>query len=265
MLLLIIAPLSAAPQPPPAALLSTPSGLLPSSPDVTLAPPGMYAQLGAALAAEDVDGDGVSDLIAGAPGLDLNTGAVYVHLGGAAGLPSLASATLPGPAAASFFGLALDGLGDTDGDGDGELITGAYMGGGGDGEVAIYDGDPSGAPVLRATLTGSARYGLFGGAVAGAGDVDGDGVPDAIIGAADAHGGDGEVTLHSGGANFAVLLTLPAQGSYSSFGSVLSRAGDVNADGYADFLVGAPERTASGAGPTSTSAALPPPRPPPSA
>lgn len=115
------------------------------------------------------------------------------------------------------------------------------------GELAIArsPGDPEavGAPQGIAATT-------YGGALAAVGDVNGDGFPDFAIGAPDAtnpadpHSGEGMVFLHLGAASGidpipAVVLDgdLPA----IRFGAVICGVGDVDADGFADVLVAAPD------------------------
>jgi hypothetical protein len=81
----------------------------------------------------------------------------------------------------------------------------------------------------------------LGDAVASAGDVDGDGFGDVIIGAS-GEGGGGQAWVYFGGPSgldTASPWMAEAVGSSDLYGSSVGSAGDVNGDGYADVLVGA--------------------------
>ena len=212
--------------------------------------------------AGDVNGDGYADVAVGANGADQ----VYLYLGSAIGLASSPAVTLtePGSPTGSFGRLAC--AGDVNGDGYADLVVGADAGG--DtvaGRAYVYLGSPAGyasAPVV-ALDSPDGPYGLFGRLVAGAGDVNGDGYADVIIGA-DAEvaltvGTDGGVSGPSGWAHVylgsatgvasspAATLTGP-DGPASWFGRSVAGPGDVNGDGYADVLVGADADSTNGPG-----------------
>ena len=111
--------------------------------------------------------------------------------------------------------------------------------------VRAYRGGPSGITEATAlTLVGPDITSSFGAAV-GAGDVDGDGYADVIVGAPDANAGAGAVHVYLGGPT--MLARKPSTTiagpdvAFGGFGSVVAMAGDVNGDGFADVLVGAPE------------------------
>src|SRR4029077_14696085 len=90
----------------------------------------------------------------------------------------------------------------------------------------------------------------LGAAVAGAGDVNGDGFADFIVGALHGNGNTGNAYIYFGGAspnNVAdVILTGAAVGDQFRFS--VSGAGDINHDGFADVIVGAPFNAAAGVG-----------------
>jgi hypothetical protein len=203
-------------------------------------------RFGAALALlDDVNGDGVAELVAGAPGDDTaGTDAGCVRLfSGASGAPL---ARFHGTAAFEELGAALARAGDLDGDGREELLAGAPGAATGAGYALVLSG-ASGA--LVRVLSGPASGARFGHALAAAGDIDADGVPDVIVGAP----GSGSAHVFSGadGAElFAVTRTRSEPQSISfldgpaRFGWAVAGAGDADGDGHGDFAVGYPEHSA---------------------
>ena len=157
--------------------------------------------------AGDVNGDGYADVIVGANGNDaggLNAGRAYVYYGGPAA-DAVADLTLTGAAAGDFFGYSISGAGDVNGDGYADVIVGAYAndaGGADAGRAYVYFGGPSADATADLTLTGAAAGDNFGISVGTAGDVNGDGYADVIVGALlnDAGGVDaGRAYVYYGG------------------------------------------------------------------
>jgi hypothetical protein len=204
--------------------------------------------------AGDVDGDGYSDVLVSAlgPGYE---GVSYLVLGSPApASASLAAADVEytGVAPGDGAGLAA-GASDVDGDGYGDILVGA----GGDddagsdaGAVYLLLGSTSGtAPSLSAAdakYTGEAMTDVAR-TVAGAGDVNGDGYADALIGAYhnDAGGfdaGAAYVVLGGTSPSSASLSTADmkytGEGFRDEAGRLLAAAGDVDGDGYGDILIG---------------------------
>ncbi|MCI0586223.1 MAG: integrin alpha [Planctomycetes bacterium] len=195
----------------------------------------------------DTDGDGVRDLLVGAPfyyvALPTLTGVVgqATLYSGATGLPIL---TLSGTAAGARFGWAVAGVGDQNLDGYADVLVGSPGPGtpfGPPGSATILSGfDGS---VLLA-LTGISPEEQFGYAVSEIGDLDGDSVPDVIVGApfgdpsglADA--GEARVFSAAGGA---VLYTVSGTGAGDLLGWSVAGPLDTTGDGLADLLVGAPQ------------------------
>jgi len=184
-------------------------------------------------AAGDVNGDGFGDLVTGADG----SNAAYVYLG-RADLTSLGEApiVLNGPVGSAGFGGAVGGTEDVNRDGYADVVVGApastsaYVYLGGAGETALRA-----APIV---LRGAGGMTGYGAAVGGLGDVNDDGYADLGVGA----NMSARATVYLGGAGETALRGEPItlSGSMDSwFGGGVAGAGDVNGDGFADFIIGA--------------------------
>lgn len=144
----------------------------------------------------DLDGDGHADLVVGAPsdGAPMGAGAAYVYLGDSGGvdLGSESKLTAFDGSADDYFGRSAAIVEDTNGDAMAELLVGAYNHDSGSGAAYLFHGSPGGVSP-DATKLGAAdpaTYAYFGVSLASAGDVDGDGSGDLIVGAAyDGHAG----------------------------------------------------------------------------
>jgi hypothetical protein len=161
--------------------------------------------------------------------------------------------TWTGTQAGEGYGWAISELQDVDGDHATDAVIGAPF-------FTSADGANAGQVDVRSTGTGAvlADYvgqpgELLGYAIADAGDVDGDGIHDVILGAPQGglscdgtETGPGRAYVRSG-ATGALLQTLTGAAARGHFGAAVGSAGDVNGDGHADLLVGAPCANASGA------------------
>ncbi len=187
--------------------------------------------------AGDVDRDGFDDVIVGEP--FLSTGAPepgFAHI--YSGQTGALIRTLAGDNAGDEFGGAVDGMGDLNNDGHADVVVGAPARGftPGSGYAKVHSGfDGSVLFTFTDGVTGSE----FGTAVANAGDVDNDGKSDIVVGAPAGAAGFGRVTVYSG-ANGSLLHTFDGDAFPDYLGFSVAGANDVNGDGYADIIAGAP-------------------------
>ena len=196
--------------------------------------------------AGDVNGDGYSDVIIGAYRYSSYTGRAYIYYGGAA-MNNVADVTMTGEAANVQFGFSVSGAGDANGDGYADVIVGAVNYSSNTGRAYIYLGGAAMNNIADVTMTGEAINIHFGNDVSGAGDINGDGYSDVIVGASEYATSTGRAYLFNGGAvmDNTADVTLTGESLNNDFGSTVSGAGDVNGDGYSDVIVGANGYSAS--------------------
>lgn len=205
------------------------------------------ADYGWALAAADVDGDGLADVVVGAPTARTDRGALYVYLGGDTHLGGVGDADLVvyGSGWDTYLGETLSTGGDVDGDGYIDVAAGSYNFDNGTGRVALMAGGPGGLdPSAESVVVGPDGHSTqFASALTSAGDFDGDGFADLYVAAPNVHGGAFGYFYRGGPTGF---VDAPAvrYAALASFGASVSDAGDVDADGYDDVLVGSDVATA---------------------
>jgi hypothetical protein len=192
-------------------------------------------------AAGDVNGDGYGDVILGAVQSDAAgtpTGRACVYYGGPSA-DAVEDVVLLGRQSGEWFGYRTIGA-DLNKDGYPDLVVGAIhnsAGGTDAGRVYIYFGSAAPDTAADVLLTGPEAGGLFGCALADAGDVNGDHYHDLLVGERER----GHAYIFFGGSTFDAVadVTLFANPPSDWFGVEVSGAGDVNGDGYDDVLVGA--------------------------
>jgi hypothetical protein len=220
---------------------------------------------------DDMNGDGISELLIGAYGEDSGgalAGSAYLVMGPISASMSLADADakLIGEVGGDLAGYSLASAGDVNDDGIGDVIIGAYGNDLGDADAGmayVVYGPISGDTDLsyaNRRLIGASAGDEAGTSISGAGDLDGDGIGDVVVGAPNATAGGvyvGAVFVVTGvesGSDLEGTLDLnEADARYvginggDSAGVSVSGAGDFNNDGYADFIVGAPGNDLGGA------------------
>ena len=224
--------------------------------------------------AGDMNQDGYDDIaiVAGSylTGRSLDTGTIYVIFGqptftakfNLTGLNGSNGFRIEGIAKGDNAGRSIAPAGDVNGDGRFDLVIGAPYAAAHTGEAYVVFGQASYPAALNlSALNGSNGFRLVGsdvngevGTAVGAADVNGDGLEDIIIGASTAGAGSmrfaGRTYVVLGRTSFGASLSLGALGDYGfrldgavagdQTGQTISSAGDINGDGYDEFLIGAP-------------------------
>ena len=201
----------------------------------------MFGNLGRSVAgAGDVNGDGFDDVIAGEDYNGFNTGNVKIYLGSAS-MNNVPDVTLIGEHSADKYGWCVSGAGDMNGDGFDDVIAGAPGYSSGKGKIYVYYGAASMDSYSDIVKTGTGVNGLLGYSVSEAGDFNGDGFSDIIAGAYGENISMGKVYFYQYRTDPPrTLADLTLTGSYGSgLGIISSDAGDVNGDGYSDFIANA--------------------------
>lgn len=226
------------------------------------------SRLGASLAGGDINGDGLGDLVMGAPGLTTGDGAAYAIHGRQGGLAAVTSVDSAdwieiGLENNAGLGACIEVVGDVNDDGIDDVLVGAPgsvgPGGAPSGAVYLFPGGPLGLPADWTWGRGSPVAGAgFGAAAAAAGDVDGDGVDDLLIGAPFYDDPTGVAPRYSGAVFvYRGPLNAPQALPFATFlggqidsyyGASVMGLGDIDGNGVDDIAIGAEAHDAGAGG-----------------
>ena len=134
-------------------------------------------------------------------------------------------------------------------DGYADVIVGAFLSTAGEGGAYLYLGSAAGLATTPAVSFAVSGSGGFGVSVASAGDLNGDGFGDLVVGASSTAGSAGSAYVYLGsatGPSNTPATTLAGAAASAFYGISAACAGDVNGDGYADLIVGAENETIAG-------------------
>ncbi|MCA9758707.1 MAG: FG-GAP repeat protein [Candidatus Eisenbacteria bacterium] len=204
----------------------------------------------------DVDGDGFDDLAVGEPfGGGAGSGQISLFLGSSQGLREDASAVIEGQQTGDEFGTSVSG-GDVNADGRSDIVVGSP--GVSLGRIDLFLGDGSGALTPAFTTTGQQVGSRFGDSIAFVGDMNGDRFGEIAVGAPswDAVPGseidNGAIFVYqgssSGVASNVPLFVAVDDLRGSRMGTGLGTGGDLDGDGRADLVYGAPGHDSALAG-----------------
>jgi hypothetical protein len=168
--------------------------------------------------AGDVNNDGYSDVIVGADQYGANDGRAYIFLGSAV-MDNTADVIMTGENPGDFFGLSVSSAGDVNNDGYSDVIVGAYAYNSSRGRAYIYLGGVSMNNAYDVAMNGVVGATKFGVSVCSAGDVNGDGYSDVIVGAKDFNSSTGMAQIFFGGSpmNQFADLTMNGESTSNSF------------------------------------------------
>ncbi len=199
---------------------------------------------GSALAAGDVNGDGVDDLVIGAPGSDSGgnlAGAVYVASGPLPTTSDLDDAlVLVGSEVGGAAGTTVAVPGDLDGDGNADVAIGAPGSGAGRAYVVLGVDTALDLDFADTIVDGIDAGDAVGASVGAAGDLDNDGMPDLAVGASGRSLVGIFYSLPAGAVSIDLADVRFTSSTDSALGASVGNLGDQDGDGIDDVLLGAP-------------------------
>jgi hypothetical protein len=225
------------------------------APDVVLAGEASSSFGLVVASAGDINGDGIADLVVGAPGAwtgaNFGAGMAAVYFGSATRVIDTPARLIRGTASTEQLGASVAAVGDVNGDGYGDVAIGSpnasASGRARSGVVAIYAGGPSGlSEVPIQTFVGTVADQRLGVALSGAFDCNGDRHPDLLMSSSETSTSGmtlaGSVQLHLGsGSRFATDVAWSFDGAAGdNLGRAVAGVGDLNRDGLSDVMIGAP-------------------------
>ena len=188
--------------------------------------------------AGDVNNDGYSDVIIGCRSLEK----AYVYHGSNTGLSLTANWTEEGDQPGSQFGFSVSTAGDVNDDGFDDVIVGTpfYTENLTDqGKIFIYFGSANGlSNDANWTTAGESAFDYLGETTSSAGDVNGDGFSDIIVGTYRRYPQGRAYVFHGSSSGPSAIYNWSAEGDTAWFAYSVACAGDVNGDGYSDVIVG---------------------------
>ena len=188
----------------------------------------------------DINKDGFDDVVIGAYGYNNYRGRCYIYYGGSS-MDSIADFVMTGEEEGDRFGYSLSSL-DFNRDSYNDLIIGADRNNEKRGRCYIYYGGAEMDTIADLTISGQEADNRFGKSVSDAGDVNGDGYNDIIIGAWRYSNSTGRGYIFFGGDSPDTIadVIFSGENDWDWFGSMVSNVGDINGDGFEDVVIVAP-------------------------
>jgi hypothetical protein len=185
----------------------------------------------------DVNGDGYDDIIVGAPCNNSHNGYTFIFFGGFY-MDTIPDVTMISELEGCRFGWSVSDAGDVDKDGYDDVIIGDHSYNG-IGKIYVYFGGATMDNIPDLTVIGEGYITDFGISVSNAGDLNGDGYDDIIVGEDLYNSRTGRAYIFFGSElmdNIADVI-MTGEDIDNFFGGSVSDAGDINKDGYDDVLI----------------------------